>query len=190
MQMTTDRERWNARFAAGEAQSADPDPFLIEACSTLQPGNALDLAGGAGRHAIWLAKRGWRVLLADISDQALAIAAQRSAADGVGVLFRNETASETVAWATRYRDDFDIRFELIFVFWFLARDEFPLLPPLLAPGGLIVYKTFTVEHPRFASGDSAHFALQPGELRTAFPTLETVLYREESGVAELIARAR
>jgi hypothetical protein len=44
MMMPSDRERWNAKFLAGEAQSAEPDPLLPEACSALSPGSALDLA--------------------------------------------------------------------------------------------------------------------------------------------------
>jgi SAM-dependent methyltransferase len=186
----TDRERWNAKFLAGEAQLTDPDPLLLEACSDLPPGNALDLAGGAGRHAIWLAQHGWRVLLADVSDEGLALAAQRSAEAAVALTFRCEPVDETIAWATKYQDVYDIRFDLITVFLFLAREHFSALPQLLAPGGRLIYKTYTSDHARFHEGHSLACALHPGELATAFPSLENLLCREANGVAELVARAR
>jgi len=177
-----DRDRWNAKFLRGEAQSLDPDPLLIEACSDLVPGRALDLAGGAGRHALWLARHGWNATLADVSDEALAIAARRAAEAGLTLELRRESAAETVAWAQSRP------FDLIVVFWCLLRDEFPALPRALAPGGVLVYKTYTSAHSRYTEGHSLSTALNPGELRTAFPELTTILSRESQGVAEIVAR--
>ena len=183
----SDRDRWNAKFLAGEAQLTEPDPLLVEACVGIPPGTALDLGGGAGRHAIWLAKNGWRVTLADVSDEGLTLAEMKASTAGVTLTRRRETAAETVAWARRPGSP---RFDLVCVFLFLVREEFPALPDLLAPDGLLVYKTYTAEHPRFQQGHSLRFALDPGELSRAFPPLETVVSRETNGMAELIARAR
>jgi 2-polyprenyl-3-methyl-5-hydroxy-6-metoxy-1,4-benzoquinol methylase len=187
--MLDDRARWNAKFLSGDAQSAEPDPFLIETCSGLSPGRALDLAGGAGRHAIWLALSGWDVTLTDISDEGLAIASRRATTAGVTITIRRESAAETLAWGTASAPRLTKPFELVTVFWFLMREHFTALPALLSPGGLLLYKTFTADHPRFATGESPHFALHPGELKTTFPTLNTILYREANGIAELAARA-
>jgi tellurite methyltransferase len=181
---TNERDRWNAKFLAGEAQSVEPDPLLIEACADLTPGRALDLAGGAGRHAFWLAERGWNVTLADISDEGVSIAARRAAKSGLTLEIRRESAAETIAWAKSQP------FDLIIVFWSLIRDHFAVLPHALALGGTLLYKTYTSDHRRFSEGHSLSFALDPGELKTAFPTLDTILYREAGGVAELIARGR
>jgi hypothetical protein len=43
-----------------------PAPELITVLEGLSPGKALDLAAGSGRHAIWLADRGWEVTAVDI----------------------------------------------------------------------------------------------------------------------------
>ncbi len=180
----SDRERWNAKFIAGEAQSLEPDPLLIEACSHLPPGRALDLAGGAGRHALWLAQHGWKATLADVSDEGLAIAAKRATDAGVLLDTRRESAEETLKWAAAHHP-----FDLIVVIWCLLREQFPALPRALAPGGILLYKTYTSEHIRFTEGHSLRFALRPGELLTAFPDLKTLLYRETEGVAELVARS-
>jgi SAM-dependent methyltransferase len=182
--MPDDRARWSAKFLAGEAQAGDPDRLLIEVCSALSPGRALDLAGGAGRHAIWLAQRGWDVTLSDISDEGLAIATQRASAAGVPITFRRESSAQTLAWASASGP-----FELILVFWHLLRDSFNILPQALATDGTLIYKTYTSDHPRFTEGHSLLYALAPGELSTAFPTFRTILYRESNGVAELLARA-
>jgi SAM-dependent methyltransferase len=181
--MTTDRERWNAKFLAGQAQSVEPDPLLVEVCANQTPGRALDLAGGAGRHALWLAQRGWHAVLSDLSDEALAIAAQRAASASLSLTTRREPAAETLALASTSE-----RFDLIVVFWCLLRDQFPALPSLLTLGGLLVYKTYTTEHVRYTEAHSLRTALHPGELRAAFPSLNTILYRETNGVAELVAR--
>ena len=185
-----ERGRWNAKFLAGEAQSVEPDPLLIEACVDLTPGRALDVAGGAGRHALWLAQRGWNATLADISDEGLAIAAKRATESGVLLNIRRESAAETIAWACGARQFETAPFDLITVFWCLLRDHFAALPQALAPGGTLLYKTYTSDHKRFRKGHSLRFALDPDELKTAFPVLDTILYREADGVSELIARGR
>src|SRR5215211_7845992 len=74
----SDREKWNARFRE-QRQLASPSPFLLELDGILpRRGRALDVAGGAGRHAIWLARRGLEVTLVDISDVALDIARRQA----------------------------------------------------------------------------------------------------------------
>ena len=67
---------WDARYAAVDrAWSAGPNVFVEEKCAVLPPGRALDVAGGEGRNALWLADRGWEATVADFS----AVALQRAA---------------------------------------------------------------------------------------------------------------
>jgi SAM-dependent methyltransferase len=42
------------------------DPILTGELEGLAPGKALDLACGSGRHALWLAERGWDVTALDL----------------------------------------------------------------------------------------------------------------------------
>jgi SAM-dependent methyltransferase len=203
MEGMTERERWNAKFRAGEAQRTEPNRLVVEACSGLAAGRALDLAGGAGRHALWLAQRGWHVTLADVADEGLAVARRRAEAHGIAVVpegseavetaqgsmtLRREPAAETVAWALAGMQA-GKQFDLIVAVRVLLREQFSALPALLAAGGILVYMTFTGDHARFADGKSTRYALRRGELRDAFPALTTILYREENGEAELVARA-
>ena len=60
------RERWNQRYRDG-AGLAEPSAFLEDAAAHLPlTGRALDLAGGAGRHALWLARRAAREVPAGV----------------------------------------------------------------------------------------------------------------------------
>jgi SAM-dependent methyltransferase len=80
------RERWNRRYAAGDRHaSPEPNQFLVAEVSGMTPGRALDLACGAGRNAVWLAERGWRVTAVDFSDAGLALARELARARGVAV---------------------------------------------------------------------------------------------------------
>jgi tellurite methyltransferase len=68
------RARWDLKYEQGLPSLTEPDPFFIFAYeSVVKPsfpngGEALDLAGGLGRHALWLASRNWRVTVVDVSD--------------------------------------------------------------------------------------------------------------------------
>jgi len=67
-----DRAAWDARYSERELLwTAEANRFLIEVASDLEPGVALDLAGGEGRNAVWLAERGWQVTVLDWSKVAL-----------------------------------------------------------------------------------------------------------------------
>ena len=75
------RTKWDRKYAAGSHTSADPSPFLLRVASLLPTrGRALDVAGGAGRNAVWLGARGLDVTIADISSVGLALAKERCGA--------------------------------------------------------------------------------------------------------------
>lgn len=48
-----------------------------------ESGHVLDVGGAAGRYSIWLAERGYRVTLADLSEEQLAIAREKVREHGV-----------------------------------------------------------------------------------------------------------
>lgn len=80
------RERWNRRYAGGDSHATPvPSPFLVAEIAGLHPGRALDVACGAGRHAVWLAQQGWRVTAVDFSAEALALARDLAARRGVSI---------------------------------------------------------------------------------------------------------
>jgi tellurite methyltransferase len=188
--MENERTRWNAKYRAGSHSGLDPDEFLVSAFAEFlagePPGCALDLAGGAGRHAVWLAQRGWRVKLLDVSDVAVRVAGQRAREQHAGkidVEVRDVSASPELG---------DAAFDLILVFYFLARRLFPALIRALKPGGFLIYRTYTEEQRGCAGGPSdPKYLLRAGELREAFAGLQVLRYSEsvtDTATAELVAR--
>ena len=68
---------WDERYRHGEHINDPPHPLVIRFASKLAPGRALDVASGAGRHAIWLAERGWQVTAVDYSKVAIEVLRER-----------------------------------------------------------------------------------------------------------------
>ncbi|PFG39263.1 methyltransferase family protein [Georgenia soli] len=67
-----DPAAWDARYGeAGRVWSAEPSRFLVETFSALPAGSVLDVGTGEGRHATWLASRGWTVTAVDFSAEAI-----------------------------------------------------------------------------------------------------------------------
>src|SRR5437773_12116961 len=69
---------WNERYRRGEHAALAPHKLLVRVTETLEPGRALDLACGAGRHALFLAERGWRVTAVDASPVAIETTLERA----------------------------------------------------------------------------------------------------------------
>ena len=74
--------RWTDKLLHAHGE---PSSIVLDALEGLAPGRALDLGCGNGRHAMWLAERGWRVTAVDFSTEALRQARERAAATGVEV---------------------------------------------------------------------------------------------------------
>lgn len=185
-----ERETWNRRYREGSHSSLKPDPLLEEAYENYvaplcpRPGTALDVAGGVGRHAMWLARRGWRVTLTDISEVGLSQARENAGAVGDQIEFVQADMKNFKAGRRRY--------ELVLVFFYLERKIFPELVKALRPGGLLIYKTYTREQRGFQGGPRHPLhLLGENELLRAFSALRVLHYSEtirDRGVAELVGR--
>src|SRR6478735_2889903 len=182
---------WDKKYSERSHSSLEPDPFLVSAYEEFladrPAGSALDRAGGVGRHSIWLAQRGWRVKLLDISEVGIQQA--------MGNAKRSGTASSISADICDLNTMQDLgreQYDLVVVFFFLQRELFPALLDAIKPGGILIYKTYTTEQKNFSGGPShPMFLLDPNELLHAFSSLRVLHYHEtiqEKGVAELVAR--
>jgi tellurite methyltransferase len=180
-----DRERWNARYRE-EVAPPSPVPWLASLDAVLpRRGRALDVGGGSGRHALWLARRGLEVTLTDVSDVALERAARLARAEGLS-LATVQADLETGPLPPGVWD-------LILCLYFLHRPLFPALAAALAPGGILVVAHATrrnlERHPR----PGPRWVLEEGELPTLVTGLEVLRSEEgwlESGrhEARLVAR--
>lgn len=179
----SDAERWDEKYRSGRwNHDAACDPFVARALDELGAGDgrrALDLACGPGRHALDLVRRGWQVEAWDVSAEGLALLAKEAADAGAPIATRVvDLTADVPADAAP--------FDLIVLVNYLQRSLMPLLPELLAPGGRLLYATFTTEN----TGDhpSARHCLEPGELAEGVRGLEAERHEEQGGRAGLLAR--
>jgi tellurite methyltransferase len=190
---------WDRRYREGSHSSLERDSFLAEAYSSFlaqrSPGDALDVAGGAGRNALWLAQRGWRVRLIDGSEAGIALANENArmleARSGAALPRRSGRIETQLLDLNSIRSLGQSQYDLILVFFYLRRPLFPAISAALKPGGLLIYKTYTIEQQRFHSGPrNPDYLVQPGELQEAFRSLRVLHYQERlasAATAELVA---
>jgi SAM-dependent methyltransferase len=76
-------EDWDERYAERQQWSSEPNALIAELLAGLPPGQAVDLAAGEGRHALWLAGLGWQVTAVDFSAVGLGRGAAQHGAERV-----------------------------------------------------------------------------------------------------------
>jgi SAM-dependent methyltransferase len=195
---TIDRLRemgWKCRieshYAYREVETAgrlwSPNGFLESVLPSVEGTNALDLACGVGREAVYLASCGWTSVGADILPDAL----ER------GSLLRSryrqieEVSFQQVDLTRSFEmlDSWQQRFDLVCCFFFLDRTLLGLVPQMLRPGGHVLIETFTTAHrERFGKPDSDKLVLQPDELRSLLPQIKIRSYEEGLHEERITAR--
>jgi tellurite methyltransferase len=175
-------EQWNQRYLAGEQLSEKPAALVQRFAGSLTPGRALDLACGPGRHALYLAERGWRVTAVDGSPIAIEHLRERAHAKQLDIDARVTDLE---------RGEFEIpaaAFDLLVVFRYWQRDLIPAIQRGVLPGGTIiaVARLTGPDQPRGSPTRAA-----PGELRAFFAGWKILHYNEggdpQHAVAELVA---
>lgn len=195
---------WDERYRRGEHATVEPSRLLVRAvemfASQVEGGRlagrrALDLACGAGRHAVFLAAQGMCVTAVDASRVGVELTLARA---------RERNLSLDARVADLERGEFVIEesaYDLVCDFYYLQRDLFPRMRAGLKAGGLLVAAIHMFDESPQAKPMNPDFLLRPGELREAFGGLEILHYRETAGhdrdagqhtrrSAELIARRR
>jgi SAM-dependent methyltransferase len=76
-------EEWDERYTERQQWSSGPNRLVEELLADLPPGDAVDLAAGEGRHALWLAGLGWRVAAVDFSGVGLSRGRAQAGAEKV-----------------------------------------------------------------------------------------------------------
>ncbi|HEX6314979.1 MAG TPA: class I SAM-dependent methyltransferase [Gemmatimonadaceae bacterium] len=167
-----DRRKWEELYATGARPDRSPSAWIVSTLAALPNElSLLDVAGGSGRHAVPAAQGGRSVTLVDFVERAVTRARQRARIDGV--------VAEVARLPFRTAS-----FGIVLVTNFLARSLLPVFIDLLAPGGFLLYETYTTDHQSLverglARGPtSAEFLLRPGELRGLVDPLTVVEYWE------------
>ncbi|MEX2262399.1 MAG: methyltransferase domain-containing protein [Bryobacteraceae bacterium] len=183
-------DRWEERYRSGENIPKEPLPLVERVAATVPAGRALDLACGAGRHALCLASHGWQVTAVDSSPAAIELL--QSAAQA-----RDLTVEGVVA--DLERGEFVIEpesFDLICDTYYLQRGLFPSIRAGVRRGGLALAVIPMIDDSPGVPPMNPDFLLREGELRGYFEGWE-LLHDHEGGrgarehsrrAAELLAR--
>ena len=166
-----DRQKWNRKF------SDNPDAWLqpSRVVTRLEPflpaaGMALDIAGGVGRHAIWLASKGLDVTMVDISAVGLAAAAQTAQEKALPL----KTLERDLEQSSLPEGSWDV----IFSHHFLYRPLFPAMTESLANGGRLIVVQPTVRNLERHEKPPRPFLLEDRELLTLASDLNVIHYEE------------
>jgi SAM-dependent methyltransferase len=132
-------------------------PWVIRWAGLIPPGGpVLDLACGAGRHAVHLARLGYPVTALDID-----LSPSEPARGTPGVEWLRADL-EGAAWPLPGR-----RFAGVVVTHYLHRPLFEILFDVLEPGGLLIYETFALGQAKYGRPRNPAHLLLPGELLEA-----------------------
>jgi tellurite methyltransferase len=185
-----DRLAWEQRYREETQQGvpAEPVMFLKEVDQLLpSEGCAIDVAGGAGRNALWLAGRGLEVTLTDGSETALRRAQQAAQERGV--------ALQTLLIDLESEPFPSGPWDLIVCTFFLWRPLFAVFPEALKPGGRLIVVHPTISNLLRHERPSSRHLLDDGELPTLVQPLEILKYDEgwtdeDRHLARLVAQRR
>ncbi|MGB2621478.1 MAG: class I SAM-dependent methyltransferase [Candidatus Acidiferrum sp.] len=199
--MPANQAEWDARYLqAAQEPAAEPASIVCEWLPLLPPGPALDIACGTGRHTLLLASQGHAVTAVDWSGTALDVLENRGRAKKLAVSRAlaetiGETAGRGITLVQVDLEEIQLSensFSVILCLQYLQRSLFRQIARALRPGGLLLLETFTRAQLQHSDGPrNPAYLLEPGELRTAFPELRVLFYRELSagrGIASLVAQ--
>lgn len=185
-----DRRQWDQLYSTQDyVFGKEAAQYLKQKLPELKLGQALDIAMGEGRNAVYLAKKGFQVTGVDLSE--VAIRKAKLLARDQGVQMRT-----LVADLNQYQIA-PASYELIVVIQYLQRSLIPQIKAGLKRGGMVVFENPTVEE--LARNPNRNlrrdFLLEKGELKRLFSDLEILDYSEGPGedgtiVARLLARRR
>ena len=184
-----DRSRWEDRYRSGRRSATEVPSEFLRAHAGLLSGRVLDVAAGAGRNALFLARRGLVVEALDISLTGLRLAREAARAEGLTLLAAQVDLESFPLPRRRYDAIINIRY--------LQRSLFTPFRLAIKPGGIILFETFLIDQQTLSEHRTAAYLLQRGELRAAFSDCAILVYEEglyetssgPSYLARMIARA-
>lgn len=128
-------------------------------------GAVLDVACGAGRHMRWFSRQGHPVTGVDRAPEAIAAVAKLGEAVQADI--------ENGPWPFAGRE-----FAAVVVTNYLWRPLMPTLLASVAPGGVLIYETFTAGNETVGKPSRPDFLLQPGELLRVCAALRVVAFED------------
>ena len=171
-----DREKWNQRYRGGAYSGRlHPCAFLEAWIDEIPVGRAIDVACGAGRNALYLARRGFDVDAVDISGEALDRAREVAQISNLKLNWLEHDLDE--------RLELDASYQLILIVRYVNLPLIRQLAANLAPGGFLICEQHLVTEAEVVGPGNPSFRVRPGDLLAAAEGLR-VRHLEESLVQE------
>ncbi len=160
-----------------ESSPSQPASFLVTQLPRLPLGKVLDVATGRGRHAMFLASKGFSVHGIDRDLEAIHFLNSQAQQAELATITTEALDLELDSHAP---PDFgtDV-YDVILVFFYLFRPLFPRFLKALKSGGMILYETFLLEnHVRRQHPRRKEFCLESNELLTLLAGCRILHYEE------------
>lgn len=165
-----DGERWEVRWRERPPSPADPEPFLVRHHGWLRPGHVLDVACGAGRNALWLARRGFAVTAIDIAPSALARLEEAARREQLGLVLRQADLDDPDALSGL--GPFD---DLVVIRYNPSDAQWARLLVRLRPGGRILLCGFALAD-HFRHGTRRAYCLEPERVEAALAGMRLLVH--------------
>ena len=153
---------------------SEPAAWLVRNSDLLpRGGRVLDVACGKGRHAVWMAGRGFDVHAIDRNPDAI---------DALTKMARRsqlEIRASVIDLETDPPPDLgESEYDVVLGFNYLHRPLMPVLRRALKPGGRVFYETFTIRQADRGHPRNPAFLLRDGELAQLLAPLAVLRSRE------------
>jgi len=132
-------------------------------------GSILDIACGQGRHMKWFAKKGHPVTGVDRSPEAI----QAAAEFGETILVDIENEPWPLMNGSQVR-----LFNAVVVTNYLWRPLLPIIAQSVAPGGALIYETFSQGNETVGKPSRTDFLLKPMELLSTCANMRVVAFED------------
>jgi SAM-dependent methyltransferase len=176
-----DRRDWDRRYTEGGMAPLDefgPPPVFADHDHLFPTtGDALELACGRGRAAVWLAGRGLNYHGVDVSPVAIDLARKLVAHHGLAERCRFDAHDLDHGLPDGPPVD------LLFCYLFRDPTLEDSIVERLKPGGILATAALSE-----VGAEPGRFRTKPGELREAYSSLEVLTEGEGEGIAWLIGR--
>ncbi|PTD93738.1 hypothetical protein C9439_06740 [archaeon SCG-AAA382B04] len=179
--------KWDKRYSKGDHTAESPTNLLKKWHDKIKKGKALDIACGAGKNSLYLAKKGFDVDATDISKKALEIASKRSNKKDLDVNWIKDDFEKTKL-PCRYYD-------LVISTNFYLKRDIPRIEKAIKNKGWFFYKHhLDIENFNIIKGPPKKYRFKPNEIKEDLKNMEIHYYQEirSSGTStpifELVAR--
>ena len=165
---------WDKKYASDQyIFGKAPAKFIATNYEYIPRGsNVLDVGMGEGRNAVFLARKGYKVVGVDISSVAIKKALSLAKEFSVRI--------ESVVSSMEKYNMAEGTLDAIICFYYVDRRLNEKLVKMLKPGGIMIYEAYTMLQRKVKGSENyeVKYLLKPGELLGMFPGMKVLKYEE------------